>query len=165
MDSPTFVEGFLIRADLDSFTSRVNAAFAANDINAIKKLVLQFLQLMKLPDAFEEFLDRPLIRLPWAGDCYNAVLLPKDYEDYAAICDYLPAVASLRWHNPDGSVMQCAIKLYGWLQPQISGRLASQAGKRLGVFSSRMSKRGSAAFSSSPAGVLADHWTRRMRGV
>lgn len=104
VEKPTFVEAFVIRADLDGFTKRVEAAFAKNDQNAIKMLVLEFLQIMKLPDAFENYLGRPFIRLPWAGDCYNVVLLPKDYENYEAMRDYLPAVASLRWLDPDGKV-------------------------------------------------------------
>ena len=104
VDNPTFVEAFVIRADLDRFTVHVEAAFAKNDQNAIKGLVLEFLQIMKLPDAFENYMARPLIRLPWAGDCYNAILLPKDYESYEAVRDYLPAVASLRWLDPDGKV-------------------------------------------------------------
>ena len=62
--NPTFVEAFVIRADLDRFTVRVEAAFAKNDQNAIKGLVLEFLQIMKLPDAFENYMARPLIRLP-----------------------------------------------------------------------------------------------------
>jgi len=104
VDNPTFVEAFVIRADLDRFTVRVEAAFAKNDQNAIKGLVLEFLQIMKLPDAFENYMARPLIRLPWAGDCYNAILLAKDYESYEAMRDYLPAAASLRWLDPDGKV-------------------------------------------------------------
>lgn len=102
--NPTFVEAFVVRADLDGFTKRVEAAFAQNDLNAIKRLVLEFLQIMKLPDAFETYMERPYIRLPWAGDCYNVILLPKDYENYEAIRDYLPAVAALRWLDPDGKV-------------------------------------------------------------
>jgi hypothetical protein len=94
VDNPTFVEAFVIRADLDRFTVRVEAAFAKNDQNAIKGLVLEFLQIMKLPDAFENYMARPLIRLPWAGDCYNAILLAKDYESYEAMRDYLPAAAA-----------------------------------------------------------------------
>jgi hypothetical protein len=102
--NPTFVEAFMIRVDLDGFTRRVETAFALNNQDAIKLLVLEFLQIMKIPDAFESYMGRPFIRLPWAGDCYNALLLPKDYEDYEAVRDYLPAVASLRWFDPDGKV-------------------------------------------------------------
>ena len=43
--NPTFIEAFVIRADLDRFTVHVEAAFAKNDQNAIKGLVLEFLQI------------------------------------------------------------------------------------------------------------------------
>lgn len=104
VDKPTFVQAFLIRADLDGFTLRVEEAFRRNSQDAIKLLVIEFLQIMKIPDAFESYIERPLIRLPWAGDCYNAILLPKDYEDYEAMREYVPAVASLRWFDSDGVI-------------------------------------------------------------
>jgi hypothetical protein len=104
VQNPTFVQGFIFRADLDGFTRRVDAAFSQNDPQAIQRLVLEFLQIMKIPEAFEDYVGRPMIRLPWAGDCYNAIFLPKDHESYEATQSYIPAVVSTRWLDPDGQV-------------------------------------------------------------
>lgn len=121
VDNPTSVQAFLMRADLDGFTLRVEAAFAEGTENAIRRLVLEFLQIMKVPDAFESYLGRPLIRLPWAGDCYCAIFLPKDYENYTAARRYLPATLSLRYLDPDGTVnatrekeLASVASRYGW---------------------------------------------------
>ena len=72
-----FVQGFILRAGLDGFTRRVDAAFSSHDPQAVQRLVVEFLQIMKIPDAFEDYVGRPIIRLPWAGDCYNAIFVPK----------------------------------------------------------------------------------------
>jgi hypothetical protein len=104
IQNPTFVQGFILRADLDGFTRRVDAAFSSHDPQAIQLLVVEFLQIMKIPEAFENYVGRPMIRLPWAGDCYNAIFLPKNHEDYDATRDYLPAVVSNHWLDPDGKV-------------------------------------------------------------
>jgi hypothetical protein len=104
VDNPVLVQAFLMRADLDGFTLRVDKAFAEGTENAIKRLVFEFLQIMDVPDAFETYLGRPLIRLPWAGDCYCAIFLPKDYEDYSAMRNYLPATLSLYYLDPEGKV-------------------------------------------------------------
>jgi len=104
INNPMSGQAFLMRADLDGFSLRVQAAFAQGTEDAIKRLVLEFLQIMRLPEAFETHLGRPLIRLPWAGDCYCAIFLPKDYEEYGAIRSYLPATLSLSYFDPDGEV-------------------------------------------------------------
>jgi hypothetical protein len=104
INNPMSVQAFLMRADLDGFSLGVQAAFAQGTEDAIKRLVLEFLQIMRLPEAFESHLNRPLIRLPWAGDCYCAIFLPKDYEEYTAIRSYLPATLALAYFDPEGEV-------------------------------------------------------------
>ncbi len=99
VDAPRLVQGLHFRADLCGFTSRVAQAFAQGT-NAVSELVSEFIAIMRIPDAFEEALARPFIRLPWAGDCYNGIFLPRPDEDYAGIRLYLPAVLALRWFDP-----------------------------------------------------------------
>ena len=129
VDRPTFVQAFLIRADLDGFTLRVEEVFRRNSQDAIKLLVLEFLQIMKIPDAFESYIERPLIRLPWAGDCYNAILLPKDYEDYEEMREYVAAVAPLRWFDPDGAINATRDKSLAAIAAKKNGLSESPAGK------------------------------------
>jgi hypothetical protein len=108
--NPATVQAFYIRADLDGFTRRVDAAFDEANRNplaynpALKQLVSEFLQIMQLPDAYESHIHGTVIRLPWAGDCYNAIILPDDGETYEKARTYLPGVASLHWFDPSGEV-------------------------------------------------------------
>jgi len=101
---PTLVQAFIMRADLAGFSKSVEDAFSDQSGGSIQRLVAEFLQIMEIPSAFEARMNKPFIRLPWAGDCYNVVFMPSLGEDYARIRGYLPATLSLRWLDPDGSV-------------------------------------------------------------
>ena len=110
VQNPATVQAFYIRADLDGFTRRVDAAFDETNRNpltrdtALKQLVYEFLQIMKLPDAYESHIHGTVIRLPWAGDCYNAIILPAEGETFEKARTYLPGIASLLWFDPNGDV-------------------------------------------------------------
>jgi len=103
VDRPAITEGLVIRADLDGFTAKVEEASKRGQ-EAIRGVVVEFLNILQVPDAFEAYLDQPVVRLPWAGDCYNAIILPGPNQSYADLRKNLPPVACLRWHDPDGEV-------------------------------------------------------------
>jgi len=113
VQNPAAVQAFFMRADLDGFTRRVDDAFEAaghrkdeQGQEPLKRLVLEFIQIMKIPDAFEAHSSSfgSVIRLPWAGDCYNAVILPRDDENFDLSRAKLPALAPLSWFDPDGQI-------------------------------------------------------------
>jgi len=103
VERPAVAQGLVIRADLDGFTAKIEEASKRGEA-AIKKVVIEFLSILQLPDAFEKYLDQPMVRLPWAGDCYNAVILPSSGQSYADLRKNLAPVACLRWHDPKGEV-------------------------------------------------------------
>jgi len=105
LDSPQRVRGFFLRADLDGFTKRVKAAFAAGPA-AIQRLVKEFCETMDIPDSFDSKLnDRKMkmIQLPWAGDCFNAIIFPAQFGDYSSARGVLPFNAPYLWHTSTSS--------------------------------------------------------------
>lgn len=100
--SPVRVQGFYMRADLDGFTADVQAAFEQGD-EAVRALVERFTVLMGFADAFAESLSHTVIRLPWAGDCANMVVLSPDPASYRRDRACVPAVVPARWHSTTGA--------------------------------------------------------------
>jgi len=102
-DAPYQFQALVFRADLDGFTKQVDEAFNLGN-DAILKLVDEFLQIMKLPDAWENKVGHYLVRLPWAGDCYTALMIPKEHETYDSTRATLPSISALRWLDPQGEI-------------------------------------------------------------
>lgn len=98
IDDPVRVQGMSVRADLDGFTKDVQNAFAGGP-TAITALISRFRTIMEYPRQFAGALKRPMIELPWAGDCANVILLPRQDECYADITTHLPVTAAVAWHG------------------------------------------------------------------
>ncbi len=71
------IQGFFFRADMDGFTNKIKSAFEHGRI-AIKKVVDEFVGYMKKANNWEGASDMAVSAFPWAGDCFNALVLPAD---------------------------------------------------------------------------------------
>jgi hypothetical protein len=94
--APSQVQGFYLRADLDGFSKDVREAFDHGD-EAVLALVLRFERIMKYADAYASGSANMTVKLPWAGDCANLILLPS--EGYQVAQGSLPVLASAQWHD------------------------------------------------------------------
>ncbi len=95
LSQAVFVRGLFMRADLDGFTSRVKQAF---DNGNIDKLVQDFSRVIEYGDNFINKASRPIIRIPWAGDCANMVIMPKnDTETIRDAKYYYPQTGAHDW--------------------------------------------------------------------
>jgi hypothetical protein len=103
VDKPTEVQGLCIRADLDNFTRQVEQAFASKSDYAIRALVERFLVIMDFPVEFQKKLNRPVISLPWAGDCATQIIPLRRGETWDQFRKTMPAVAAVAWHDCDGA--------------------------------------------------------------
>lgn len=88
-------QGFGFRADLDGFSKQVAAA--KNDSDVLD-LVTRFTKIMAYPDYFMKRLGKPVVKLPWAGDCANLIVLPNG-EGYDEAREFLPVQAASEWHS------------------------------------------------------------------
>ncbi|MDD5670039.1 MAG: hypothetical protein PHN49_00190 [Candidatus Omnitrophica bacterium] len=96
--TPLKIQGFYFRADLDGFSAEVEQAFSSGEAG-ISSLVERFLQLMSYAEIYAVSLGRQVIRLPWAGDCANLVILPKSDEKYGDLQRTAPPLAASKWHD------------------------------------------------------------------
>lgn len=82
-ESPAIYYGFVFRADMDGFTSRVKQTFERGDESAIEKLALDFINFMEdVNDWQQNFIPHnKVIVFPWAGDCCNMITYPVDEKD------------------------------------------------------------------------------------
>lgn len=99
VNSPFKTQGFYMRADLDGFTADVAKAFEESSETAVIEIVKRFSAFMAFADAFAKSLNRRVLRLPWAGDCCNMILLPRSGITYSRERSYVPAVEAARWHD------------------------------------------------------------------
>jgi len=97
VNAPRKRRGFMFRADLDGFSSRVSDAMSSG-ADAISSLVADFQVLMSYPVAFKDTLPDgvSVVAFPWAGDCANLLL---ECDDYAVERTYLPNRAAINWHD------------------------------------------------------------------
>ena len=96
--APYRTRGMCLRADLDGFTKKVEAAFA-NGKPAVEALVRQFIDLMEYPREFAKQLGRDVIELPWAGDCATVLIRPRVPETVEAMRAVLPIQGGRIWHE------------------------------------------------------------------
>lgn len=99
---PFRVQGHCLRADLDGFTHQVEAAFRSGP-EAVKRLVKRFHEIMGYAREYVRSLNRPVIEMPWAGDCATVILMPRDSETYCDTCRYLPVAAAVKWHDQEAA--------------------------------------------------------------
>ncbi len=79
-DTPSTYFGWVMRADLDGFTARVEECFG--DDGELIELASRFYQIM---DAASEFVDlhrETLVQLPWAGDNFTAAAVFRNKSEY-----------------------------------------------------------------------------------
>ena len=69
------IEGFFFRVDMDGFTNKIKAAFS-NGRDAVKKVLMEFMGYMDAANAWQVSTDMTVSAFPWAGDCFNALVLP-----------------------------------------------------------------------------------------
>lgn len=94
--TPLKTRGMCLRADLDGFTKAVEDAFKNNKVG---ELVKQFGGVMQYPVEFAQKLGRPLVELPWAGDCCTALIQPRYLESVEEMRSILPVEAGRCWHG------------------------------------------------------------------
>lgn len=97
--SPFQVQGFYMRADLDGFTADVKDAFEDTTGEKVREIVARFTAFMAFADAFSVTIDRQTIKLPWAGDCANIILLPRTGRPYSHERGAVPATEPAKWHD------------------------------------------------------------------
>jgi len=94
--TPLRTRGMCLRADLDGFTKAVEDAFKNQKV---PDLVRQFTDVMQYPLDFAEKVGKPLIELPWAGDCCNIFIQPSYMETVEEMRAVLPVEAGRCWHG------------------------------------------------------------------
>ncbi len=99
VNAPFKTQGFYMRADLDGFTADVAVAFEDQSGAAVAQIVTRFDGFMAFADAFAANLNRRVIRLPWAGDCANMILLPRVGRTYRDERRFVPATEPAKWHD------------------------------------------------------------------
>ena len=97
--TPIRAQGFFFRADLDGFSAQVLEAFSSGSEEAIRALVNRFQTLVGYAAVFRKSLAWPSIALPWAGDCTNIILLPRDGQTYGPMREAAPVLCSKSWHE------------------------------------------------------------------
>jgi len=90
-------QGFFMRADLHDFTRKVKDAFDSGSEREILSLLANFYNVLKYGEDFLAQTPRPAIRLPWAGDCANMLLLPKTNESLDDSQLYYSATGPADW--------------------------------------------------------------------
>lgn len=95
--SANLQQGFFMRADLDGFTKKVQDAFESNSEQIIHSLLLDFVNVLRYGEQFIAQTGRPVIRLPWAGDCVNILLLPRTIESIGDAQLYYSAKGQADW--------------------------------------------------------------------
>lgn len=99
-DAPVLLQGFFMRADLDGFTSMVSDAFDKGP-EAIRALVENVALQMEYAEVYNDDVESAgrakVCRLPWAGDCANMFVVPR--ESYRLAQKYLPVMLAARWHE------------------------------------------------------------------
>lgn len=99
--TPLQVQGFYMRADINGFTDDVQEAFNKGP-EAVKVLVERFTTLMGFAEAFARSRRRIVIKLPWAGDCANMIMLTGQGRSYDYDRASVPATESADWHGLSG---------------------------------------------------------------
>jgi hypothetical protein len=77
--TPVRTRGMCLRADLDGFSKKVEEAFQKGP-QAVAALVQEFTSVLQYPIDFAQRLGRPIIELPWAGDCCTIFIQPAFHE-------------------------------------------------------------------------------------
>lgn len=115
LSSPSRVIGYILRADLDGFSSTVSSAFSQGE-EAVSDLARRFFEAMTVPTAYAARLNALGMSsqlLPWEGDCASVLIFPAStYQDSRGSAPY---VAALEWHEleSNGSARRWALGVCG----------------------------------------------------
>lgn len=96
---PVRLKGFFFRADQDGFSKRVENAFSTGSDRSIAELVADFCGTVQHSKAFNESPGWSCLRLPWAGDCANMILLPRNGQSYEAMSEKISFSGPKTWHE------------------------------------------------------------------
>ncbi len=96
--TPVRTRGMCLRADLDGFSKKVEEAFQKGP-QAVAELVQEFTSVLQYPIDFAQRLGRPIIELPWAGDCCTIFIQPAFHETVEQMRASLPVEAGRHWHG------------------------------------------------------------------
>jgi hypothetical protein len=94
--TPVRTRGMCQRADLDGFTKGVEHAFKTGTVG---DFVRNFTDIMQYPIEFAQKIGRPIIELPWAGDCATMLIQPAFHETVEEMRASLPVEAGRCWHG------------------------------------------------------------------
>jgi hypothetical protein len=117
-DEPTTYFGWVMRADIDGFTARVESCF--DDDGALLQLGQQFLTIMQTAARFAAEHDEVLVQLPWAGDNFTAAVVYGDRNKYEEAVEQKLIEFSLDFASALRSVV-IESGLGGWAQTVAGG--------------------------------------------
>jgi hypothetical protein len=108
-DHPLRMRAFCLRADLDGFSSLVEAAFARGE-QAVEAVARGFIKILEFGDYFENR-HYGTVRMPWAGDCVSFLIPPTGALEAFRGRDWIALVEewqSFAANTPDGRKSQWA---------------------------------------------------------
>lgn len=97
--APARFQGFFFRADQDGFSKQVEDAFTPGQEYKIQRLVEGFRDTVNQSLAFNQATPWTCIRLPWAGDCANMIVLPREGQTYTSMKEKAGLIAPKAWHE------------------------------------------------------------------
>lgn len=79
-ERPQTYFGWVMRADLDGFTKRVDSCFG--DAQELMKLAIEFRQIMDAAAEFVRLNGEEMAQMPWAGDNFTAAIVFPNKDNY-----------------------------------------------------------------------------------
>lgn len=110
-DRPQSYFGWVMRADLDGFSARVEACF--DNAQLLQELAVEFAAIMNAAAEFVERHRETLVQLPWAGDNFTAAALFSTERQYDAAAPDRLVELSLDFEKDMKAVASNA-ELRGW---------------------------------------------------
>ncbi|MDF1741933.1 MAG: hypothetical protein P1U86_22420 [Verrucomicrobiales bacterium] len=94
--APLQTYGFCLKSDMDGFSKKVEVAWSEG---SVEKLVFEFHSIMKAADAFTAGFNKPIIRIPWAGDCSTLIFPSETISEYNQARSVTPVRAASEWND------------------------------------------------------------------
>lgn len=123
-NEPSVYFGWVMRADLDGFTARVESCY--DDDTELLKLGEQFESIMDTAAQFAEHHAESLIQLPWAGDNFTAAVILASAEAYRDAVETRYVEFSLDFSDAIKGITDKA-GLPGWAQAAAGGDVHGNA--------------------------------------
>lgn len=119
-EDPIPLFGWVMRADIDGFTARVEQCF--DDDAALQSLGESFEEIMDKAAEFAEKHDELLVQLPWAGDNFTAVVVFSDKDAYDEAIETTLVDFALDFSEAMNPVVKLA-NFKGWAQTAAGGNV------------------------------------------